>query len=131
MSALLLLAYLFCSRISVVGGKKMYCKNCGKEIEDKVKFCPNCGTATSSVPQVTSDCSEKSRTIAALLAFFLGGLGIHRFYLGKSGTGVLQILLSFCFGIGCVWALIDLIVILCGNFKDKDGKLVTSWEVRY
>ena len=63
--------------------------------------------------------SPKSKTTAALLSFFLGGLGIHRFYVGKVGTGILWFLTIGLFGIG---NLIDFIVILCGNFKDKDGK---------
>ena len=115
----------------------MFCKHCGKEIDEGTKFCPSCGKeqASGSVqsnPSIPSeDISPKSRTIAALLAFFLGGLGIHRFYVGKSGTGVAQILLTCCFGLGCIWALIDLVVILCGNFRDSDNKLILNWDAKY
>ncbi|MBM4280627.1 MAG: TM2 domain-containing protein [Deltaproteobacteria bacterium] len=53
-----------------------------------------------------------------LLAFFLGYLGIHRFYTGHTMIGVVQLLT----GGGCgVWALVDLIMILVGNFRDADG----------
>lgn len=62
--------------------------------------------------------SPKSKIAAALLAFFLGYLGIHRFYVGKVGTGILYLLTAGLFGIG---VLVDFIVILCGNFQDKSG----------
>ena len=65
--------------------------------------------------------SEKSNTVALLLCLFLGALGIHRFYVGKIGTGILQLVTLGALGI---WALIDLIMIALGKFKDKDGKLL-------
>ena len=57
----------------------------------------------------------------ALICFFLGGLGIHRFLVGKIGTGILYLLTGGLFGIG---ALVDFIMILCGKFTRKDGSLV-------
>jgi len=71
-----------------------------------------------------SETSEKKRLIALLICFFIGGLGIHRFYVGKTGTGVLQ-LLTFG-GLG-IWALIDFIMILAGAFKDSEGKIISDW----
>lgn len=65
--------------------------------------------------------SLKSKTAAALLCAFLGVLGVHRFYVGKIGTGILWLLTGGCFGIGVI---IDFIMILCGSFTDKDGALV-------
>lgn len=62
--------------------------------------------------------SEKSMVPAALLCFFLGFLGIHRFYVGKIGTGILMIL---TFGGLGIWALVDLVMIIVGSFKDKNG----------
>ncbi|MFI6505508.1 TM2 domain-containing protein [Nonomuraea typhae] len=61
----------------------------------------------------------KSWLVAVLLCFFLGVLGVHRFYVGKIGTGILQLITIG--GLG-VWALIDFIMILVGAFKDKQGQ---------
>jgi TM2 domain-containing membrane protein YozV len=72
-----------------------------------------------------AETSEKKRLIAFLLCFFLGPLGVHRFYVGKIGSGVAQILTLGGLGI---WALIDWIMILCGAFTDSEGKAVTEWS---
>ena len=62
--------------------------------------------------------SNKGFVPTLLLALFLGGLGIHRFFVGKIGTGILQLITLG--GLG-VWALIDVIMIVAGSFKDKAG----------
>jgi TM2 domain-containing membrane protein YozV len=68
--------------------------------------------------------SQKKKLISALLCFFLGSFGIHRFYVGKAGTGILMLLTLGGMGI---WTLIDFIMILCGSFKDKEGNAITEW----
>lgn len=68
--------------------------------------------------------SPKSRLAAALLCFFLGVLGIHRFYVGKVGTGILMLVTLGVFGL---WALIDFIMILVGSFKDKEDRVLSNW----
>lgn len=70
-------------------------------------------TAISMAPA-----QQKSFVAALLLCLFLGSIGVHRFYVGKVGTGILQIV---TFGGLGVWVLIDLIMIIVGSFKDKQG----------
>ena len=67
--------------------------------------------------------SDKGFVPAILLCFFLGFLGIHRFYVGKIGTGILMILTLGGLGI---WTLVDFIIIVTGNFRDKQGRLVKA-----
>jgi TM2 domain-containing membrane protein YozV len=68
--------------------------------------------------------SEKKILPALLLCFFLGFFGIHRFYVGKVGTGVVQLL---TFGVFGIWALIDFVLIIVGSFKDSEGNKITEW----
>ena len=64
---------------------------------------------------------EKSWIAALLLCIFLGYLGIHRFYVGKIGTGILYLLTGGLFGIGVI---IDIIMIAVGSFTDKGGNFL-------
>ena len=96
---------------------------------------------TSSTSIVTEEESLKSRTIALLLCFFLGSLGAHRFYPVKNTTAITMLILwiigiatvwiligiPFLMAVG-IWSLIDLILIIVGDVKDGEGKLVTRWE---
>ena len=102
-----------------------YCAQCGAQLVDEAVVCPHCGCAVAPTKTVDPNASPKSRLSTLLLCSFVGGLGIHRFYVGKIGTGVLWLLTAGCFGIG---ALVDLIMIACGTFTDSDGKPVTDWQ---
>ena len=62
--------------------------------------------------------SEKNFVATLILAILLGGFGVHRFYVGKIGTGIVMILTLGGLGI---WTLIDVIMIAVGNFKDSNG----------
>ena len=66
----------------------------------------------------TPGASEKGFVPAILLCFFLGIMGVHRFYVGKIGSGIAQ-LLTFG-GLG-IWTMIDFIMLVTGNFKDGQG----------
>lgn len=68
--------------------------------------------------------SEKRILPALILCFFVGFLGIHRFYVGKVGTGILWLFTGGIFGIG---VLIDFILIVVGSFKDSNGNVINQW----
>ena len=125
----------------------MFCSHCGKQIGDDTKFCPHCGAGNQATQQVQQPAPQaqpvvvnvvntntntntnnnsvdmygprKSRWTAFFLCFFLGYLGIHKFYVGKTGSGILYLLTFGLFGIG--WA-IDTLVLLLGGSRDKWGR---------
>lgn len=132
----------------------MFCRNCGKEMDNKAyvcincgvkrnhgsKFCNNCGNPTEEEAQFCTNCGVKlprfilgndqgkSKVLAGLLGIFFGGLGVHRFYLGYTGIGVLQLILTFATcGVASIWGFIEGILILCDSVitTDHDGNPLT------
>ena len=69
--------------------------------------------------------SDKSRAVALALCIPLGVFGAHRFYVGKIGTGLLQLVTLGGLGL---WYLYDLITIASGEFRDGDGRRVARWD---
>ena len=103
----------------------MFCKNCGKEIDDKAVICVHCGCATGGL-----GCSKKW-LITLLLAIFLGVFGVHRFYQKHFVTGVIMLILTVtCIGatIAFIWAIIDIIFIATDQFKRPDGTVVARLQ---
>lgn len=97
----------------------IYCYDCGKKISDKAASCPHCGAMAKG-----GVCNNRA-LVALLLALILGIFGAHRFYVGKTGTAVTMLILSFTFfgmAITGIWALIDIIMIICGTFTDAKGQ---------
>lgn len=81
----------------------VFCRGCGKEIHETALSCPHCGAPQRGTAQT----STKSQSVAALLAAFLGGLGIHRFYLGKTVSGILYFIFSWT-GIPAIIAFFEI-----------------------
>jgi TM2 domain-containing membrane protein YozV len=75
--------------------------------------------------ELSPGASERSRGVALALASLLGPFGAHRFYVGKTGTGILM--LCTLGGAG-LWYLYDLIMVAGGAFRDAEGKLVSRWD---
>lgn len=102
----------------------MYCSKCGAEINDNAVVCVKCGCAVKKQESQTiiiNESPSREWLVCLLLCFFLGYLGIHRFYVGKTGTGIAQLLTAG----GCgIWALIDFIMILLGKFTDAEGRVI-------
>lgn len=124
----------------------MFCKNCGNQMDPSAAVCISCGANAGMGASFCANCAapvnpgaavcltcgapvtggaangeQKSKLTAGLLALLIGGLGIHNFYLGYTTKGIIQILLTCCFGIGYIWAIVEGIMILTGSIN-KDAK---------
>ena len=125
---------LFCSECLVEVSGKMYCKKDIGNVVNEAKqqaaapaTAPsfvinnantNANTNTNNNSMGISAQYQKSKVVAAVLCFFLGAWGVHRFYVGKIGTGLLYLFTCGLFGVG---ALVDFILIIVGSFRDKAG----------
>lgn len=124
-----------------------YCKHCGEIIDYDCVVCPRCGkqveklegdsdknvvinnnisnrSTASFVGVAGGVASPKSRLVALLLAIFGGEIGIHNFYVGRTGRGFLFLFTFGLFGFGWLW---DIIMISIGRFKDKFGFRLINW----
>ncbi|MDE6924127.1 MAG: NINE protein [Acetatifactor sp.] len=107
-----------------------YCHSCGKPVDPGQTVCMNCGVANKPV----AGPNAKSKLAGGLLGIFLGGFGVHNFYLGYTTKAIIQLVctiigyLTSCIGIGVlvvlgitVWGLVEGIMILCGKIE-VDGQ---------
>ncbi len=104
------------------GDGNKYCANCGTEINPGAVICTSCGAAVQAA-KTTVGGEQKSKWVAVLLCFFLGGFGIHDFYLGYNKYGIIKIVLTCCTGVGgSIWALVDFIRLLVDSINaDANG----------
>jgi TM2 domain-containing membrane protein YozV len=121
----------FCDEVIRPNARK--CKHCGEILDPTLRTHER---ETDAAPGV----SEKRILPAFLLCFFLGGLGLHRFYAGLTGSGIAMLVLCLVGVFTCylfigipmliavwVWAIVDLIVIVCGGLVDSDGNRISQW----
>jgi hypothetical protein len=97
------------------------CHACGKLIDAEAVVCTGCGVMQPAARALDTD---KKVLPAFLLAMILGPFGAHRFYVGKTGTALLQLVTLGGLGL---WTLYDIVMIVTGNFRDKDGEKLTEW----
>jgi len=101
--------------------QEKYCFNCGEPIDSKAALCPKCGVPQ---PDVAKNKTMNSRWLATLLlCWLLGVFGVHRFYLGRVGSGILMLITIGGLGI---WYLVDLILVIVGQMKDSNGNYLKA-----
>jgi len=96
------------------------CHACHAAIDSEAVVCMGCGVMQPSA----SAFDDKKLLPATLLCGLLGPFGAHRFYVGKVGTGILQLVTLG--GLG-VWWMVDFVMLVTGNFRDKEGHKITEW----
>ena len=99
-----------------LGADEKFCSSCGGVVKKAAEICVNCGVRLGGG-------QGKDWLTALLLCLFLGGMGVHRFYTGSTGIGVVQLLTLG----GCgIWTMIDFILIIAGSYKDGNGDLLVK-----
>jgi len=108
------------------------CPKCGAEIFKEAEICVKCGCRQYDVPNTISFPCPNTRWLATFLfCLLLGIFGAHRFYVGKKNSAIAMLLITLGLGwigigiiISEIWAIIDLVNIICGNFTDKDDERI-------
>ena len=109
------------------------CPKCGAEVDGDATKCFYCGAAVPASVEAPSGAgtapaaslpSNKNTIVALVLCVLVGILGVHRFYVGKVGTGILWVLTLGLAGVG--W-IVDIVKIAKGQFTDRQGRAL-SWQ---
>ena len=100
-----------------------YCANCGNPLQPGAAVCMSCGFASNAAVKAPAVPGAKSKMAAGLLGIFLGGFGVHQFYLGNTKRAIIEIVVTVCTcGIGAWWGIIEGIMILMGKINtDANG----------
>lgn len=106
------------------------CGRCGSDVLEGAHYCRRCGSPVKEFelkPESWQyeEVSDRSRLLALLLCVFLGYLGAHRFYVGKTWTGLLWLVTGGLFGVGYI---ADIVSLSMGNFRDKEGLRLVYWS---
>lgn len=144
---------MFCRNCgSEVHEKAVFCISCGCPPSEGNKYCPNCKSETSPQAIVCVKCgvslknnetqsfaeavkgeekvSRKDWLTVLLLCIFLGPLGIHRFYVGRTMQGIISLAIWFVPIIGwlagLIWWIIDLVAIITQKYTDKEGGVIVN-----
>lgn len=105
----------------------MYCKYCGKKINEDQEVCLNCGKMVKDKVVTDESIKHKSKVAAGILGILFGGFGVHNFYLGYTGKAVAQLLITVlsCFLlslVSAIWGFIEGILILTDSInEDANG----------
>ncbi len=105
------------------------CSECGNQVSDKATACPKCGAPIAEKvvekqqPIVVT--APKSRSLAIVLALFLGGLGIHKFYVNQPGWGFLYLIFCWTF-IPAILGLIEAIAWLSTSEKSFQAQYASK-----
>lgn len=106
--------------MTIAPGSAVFCRTCGQQIHPQAEVCPKCGVRQQQAS--TPSTGGKSKVTAGLLGILLGGFGVHKFYLGSVGLGIVY-LLFFWTGVPALIGFIEGIIYLSSSEE--------AWNAKY